>query len=192
MLHFGQGRPAEVRLGAFGAPDTRFPFILFVSQAETEAVLSEHLHTRGVCVERGVELTDLRQSASGVLCRLRHADGHEEEVTTRYVAGCDGAHSSVRKLAAVAFEGDAYLQDFLLGDVEVEGAIEPNALHSFAGGGIAMFFPLRTPASWRVIALAGGAAQSVRPDGYVGFRCAGRDLSQTRLHLKTALRGDVG
>src|SRR5512138_1310135 len=48
QLHFGGGRTAEVRLGDFGATDTRFPFILFVSQAETEALLGEHLASRGV------------------------------------------------------------------------------------------------------------------------------------------------
>src|SRR5688500_1073648 len=43
VLHFEGGRSAEVRLGGFAVGDTRFPFILFVSQAETEAILGAHL-----------------------------------------------------------------------------------------------------------------------------------------------------
>jgi hypothetical protein len=39
MIHFEGRRSAEVSLGGFAAADTRFPFILFVSQAETEALL---------------------------------------------------------------------------------------------------------------------------------------------------------
>jgi hypothetical protein len=60
----------------------------------------------------------------------------------------------VRKQAGIAFEGEAYLQDFMLGDVDANGPIEPDALHSFAAQGhVAMFFPLKEPAKWRVIAL---------------------------------------
>jgi len=43
VVHLDIGRGAEVRLGGVGRPDTRFPFVLFVSQTETEAVLGEHL-----------------------------------------------------------------------------------------------------------------------------------------------------
>src|SRR5215217_9176799 len=58
LLHLGQRRTAEARLGDLGVTDTRFPFILFVSQAETEAVLGDHLASIGVMIERGVELID--------------------------------------------------------------------------------------------------------------------------------------
>ena len=76
--------------------------------------------------------------------------------------GCDGAHSTVRKGAGIAFEGDAYLQDFLLGDVEADASADvslvPNTLHPSVGRhGIAIFFPLGKPATWRVIAMSGGA-----------------------------------
>jgi 2-polyprenyl-6-methoxyphenol hydroxylase-like FAD-dependent oxidoreductase len=157
MLHFEGGATADARLGDFGATDTRFPFILFVSQAETEALLSEYLAAAGVMVERGVELVDATQDSESVRCLLRRQDGGEEQVTARYLAGCDGAHSTVRKCAGIPFEGGAYLHDFLLGDVEVDGALEPDTLHSFPGRrGVAMFFPLGSPATWRVIAMAGG------------------------------------
>jgi 2-polyprenyl-6-methoxyphenol hydroxylase-like FAD-dependent oxidoreductase len=156
MLHLDKKRTAEVRLGDIRAPDTRFPFILFVSQAETEAVLGDHLASVGVKIERGVELVDATAGPAEVRCVLRHRDGREEQVRTRYLAGCDGAHSTVRKVAGISFEGDAYLQDFVLGDVEVDGPLERGTLHSFAiGRGVAMFFPLGSPATWRVIAMSG-------------------------------------
>jgi 2-polyprenyl-6-methoxyphenol hydroxylase-like FAD-dependent oxidoreductase len=43
LIHLDIRRAAEARLDDFGKTDTRFPFILFVSQAETEAVLGDHL-----------------------------------------------------------------------------------------------------------------------------------------------------
>jgi 2-polyprenyl-6-methoxyphenol hydroxylase-like FAD-dependent oxidoreductase len=155
MIHFDDRAVVEVPLGDVDAADTRFPFILFVSQTETEAVLIEHLRSKGVGIERGVELVGARPDQDGVACLLRHPDGRHEQVSTRYLVGCDGAHSTVRKLAAIPFEGDAYPQDFLLGDVEVDGPLAPDSIHAFPRGpGFAIFFPLGHPRSWRVIAMA--------------------------------------
>ena len=55
-LHLEGRAVAALTLGDIGAVDTRFPFILFVSQAETEDVLNEWLHRAGVVIERGTEL----------------------------------------------------------------------------------------------------------------------------------------
>jgi 2-polyprenyl-6-methoxyphenol hydroxylase-like FAD-dependent oxidoreductase len=160
QLHFGGGRTAEVRLGDFGATDTRFPFILFVSQAETEALLGAHLATRGVTIERGLELTRFVMDLDGVDVTLRDRAGVEQQVRTRFLVGCDGAHSAVRKLAGIPFEGDAYLQEFMLGDVEADAApgappLARDTVHSFPGRyGTAMFFPLGRPTTWRIIAMS--------------------------------------
>jgi hypothetical protein len=48
--------------------DTAYPFVLFVSQAETEAVLNEHLAERGIEVERGVELVAFTAGEQHVTC----------------------------------------------------------------------------------------------------------------------------
>ena len=56
VIHLGKGRVARVNIREAGVEDTRFPFILFISQAETERVLVEHLSGSGITVERGVEL----------------------------------------------------------------------------------------------------------------------------------------
>lgn len=155
MIHIDAQAPVEIRLGEVKAADTRFPFILFVSQAETEAVLLDYLRSAAVTIERGVELTTAQAGPQHVTCVLRHPDGRNEQLDAKYVLGCDGAHSTVRKLAGIPFEGDTYPQDFLLGDVEVDGPLERDAIHSFPrGGGIALFFPLGQPRSWRVIAMS--------------------------------------
>ena len=155
-----EDRVTKVQLGGFDATDTRYPFILFVSQAETEALLCDHLATAGVTVERGTELGGFRARAGGVDCVLRHQDGREERVHAKFLVGCDGAHSTVRKGARIPFKGGAYLEDFMLGDVEVDGPLERDTLHSFAGShGVAMFFPLGSPATWRIIAMRPGNGQ---------------------------------
>jgi 2-polyprenyl-6-methoxyphenol hydroxylase-like FAD-dependent oxidoreductase len=154
VLHFGARTVAEVQLGDIGATDTRFPFILFVSQAETEHLLSEHLVRSGITIERGVELTQFTVRPASVDSALRHQDGREELVCSRFLVGCDGAHSTVRRNAGFVFEGGSYPQEFVLGDVEADGPLEPGAINSFVGGGsVAMFFPLGKPTTWRVIAM---------------------------------------
>ena len=155
VLHLGARTVAEVRLGEFDSVDTRYPFILFVSQAETELLLNNHLGSAGMTVERGVELIEFAASESYVECRLRDANDREELVRTSYLVGCDGAHSAVRKGAGLSFAGGSYPQDFVLGDVEADGPLEPGAINSFPGrGGFAVFFPLGQPTTWRVIAMS--------------------------------------
>lgn len=51
---------------------------------------------------------------------LRSADGTEEEVRTRYLVGCDGAHSLVRKRLGLTFEGSAFPEEYMLADVQVD------------------------------------------------------------------------
>nr|WP_263974261.1 FAD-dependent monooxygenase [Streptomyces albicerus] len=122
-------RVVSVPLFDIGLADTSHPFLLFRSQAETEKVLSEHLTTQHVTIERGTERVRLEAKDSYVGCRLRGRDGAEETVEARYVVGCDGARSTVRDQAGIGFEGYAYPQTFLLADLEVDG-LEPGAVHT--------------------------------------------------------------
>jgi 2-polyprenyl-6-methoxyphenol hydroxylase-like FAD-dependent oxidoreductase len=136
-----------------GLGDTAYPHLLFLSQAETEDVLQHHLQTSGVTVERGVELVDLRTGADQVTCQLRHDDGRDETVAATYLVGCDGAHSTVRRAAGIAFEGSSYPQTFVLADVEADG-VAPGAAHVFLSrAGMLLFFPLGRPASWRLLVM---------------------------------------
>lgn len=122
------------------------------------------LTASGVTIERGVELADFVVKDDALEALLRFDDGREQSVSTAYLVGCDGAHSTVRKRAGIRFEGDAYLQDFMLGDVEADALpgtnLVPGTLHSFGGReGMAMFFPLGNPTTWRVIAMSGTTAR---------------------------------
>ena len=79
------------------------PYALMLPQSETERLLDEHLNALGVQVERSVELTQFAASPDQVVSTLRHADGHEEKLETRWLIGCDGAHSTVRHQLGMEF-----------------------------------------------------------------------------------------
>jgi 2-polyprenyl-6-methoxyphenol hydroxylase-like FAD-dependent oxidoreductase len=152
QLHAG-GRVVRIRLFGLGLDDTAYPFLLFVSQAETEQVLGDHLTGRGVPVERGVEVVGFHVDPDAVTSTLRHRDGRTEQVRARYLVGCDGARSTVRRDAGIPFKGGAYPQTFALADLEVDG-LDRDAAHAFLGQeGIMLFFPLGRPASWRMLAM---------------------------------------
>src|SRR3954462_8063746 len=68
------GRVARTALFDIGAEDTEYPFLLFLSQAETEAVLAAHLAGRGVDIRRGVRLEGFRDDGDRLLCTLRGGD----------------------------------------------------------------------------------------------------------------------
>jgi len=147
------GRTAELRLFDIGLEDTAYTFLLFLSQAETEAILDQHLTDNGVIVERGVELAGLDQDAHQVVCTLEHPDGGTEQIEARYVVGCDGAHSSVRRHAGIDFTGSAYPQTFVLADLAVDG-LDPGAAHVYLSrAGLLFFFPLGHPAPWRLLGM---------------------------------------
>ncbi|MFK8252014.1 FAD-dependent monooxygenase [Ancylobacter terrae] len=110
------------------APDLAdLPFSqLGVPQPETERVLAGRLAALGITVERGVTLTGLDQDAGGARVTLEGSGGGGP-TRFRYVVGCDGAHSAVRRLSGIAFEGETWPFDFMLGDVAIDWGAEPLA-----------------------------------------------------------------
>lgn len=93
----------------------RYPFILMVPQSGTEHVLTARAQRLGVRISRGAELTGLEQDAEGVRLTLAGGGG----LRARYVVGCDGAHSAVRRLLGVDFVGKQYQTHIMLADVQL-------------------------------------------------------------------------
>jgi 2-polyprenyl-6-methoxyphenol hydroxylase-like FAD-dependent oxidoreductase len=150
LVHGSGVRGVSLPLGDIALADTRFPYALVASQTETENVLEECLVGHGGRVEREVTLIGMEQQADGVTCTLRHRDGGEEQVVATYVVGCDGAHSSVRRMSGIPFEGASYPNNFVLADCAVEG-LGDDGLHLFlAGNGFALCVPMSRPAPWRI------------------------------------------
>jgi 2-polyprenyl-6-methoxyphenol hydroxylase-like FAD-dependent oxidoreductase len=88
-------------------------------QYEAERVLGESLAALGTHVTRGTEFVRFAQDDAGVTSTLQSADG-EHTVRSQYLVGCDGAHSAVRKGLGLSFEGGAFAEEYMLGDVELD------------------------------------------------------------------------
>lgn len=99
-------------------PSVPFEFVS-LPQYETERILTKYLGRLGTSIERGVELTSFNQDPEGVSVELV-GPGGEETVRAQFLVGCDGAHSATRKGLGVEFAGDAFPEEYMLGDVEVD------------------------------------------------------------------------
>jgi 2-polyprenyl-6-methoxyphenol hydroxylase-like FAD-dependent oxidoreductase len=104
--------------------ESRYPYALFIPQSQTEALLNGYMESLGVRAERSVELISLQQD-EGIQATIRRADGRTEEVSPRWLIGCDGAHSVVREKTGTPFLGGGVGLSFLLGDCEVDGPDVP-------------------------------------------------------------------
>lgn len=127
-IHVYGRHAASLNMGDFDFKDTAFSDTLLASQTDTEDLLETHLLQKLGPDHRGIErpatIRAIVADDDGVDVELMHGEDSErseetENVRCRYVVGCDGAHSSVRHAANIAFEGDTYLQSFLLCDAHI-------------------------------------------------------------------------
>lgn len=99
--------------------ETAFPRLLIVPQSRTEALLCETIREEtGAVVQFSSEVTRIRQSSSAVELTYRQGEA-EKTVQARFVAGCDGGRSTVRKAIGSSFDGLTYSAQAALADVEV-------------------------------------------------------------------------
>ena len=120
---------ARAVLGDMGADLSPFPFTLIFPQDEHERLLIDCLTQAGVEVERGMELLGFEEKADGVLARMKRPDGTLEVCEAAFVAGCDGAHSTVRETLKIGFPGGVYDHLFYVADVDARGAAMNGELH---------------------------------------------------------------
>ena len=94
---------SHVVFGEMGKDLSPFPYALIYPQDEHERLLIDRLAEAGVQVERQTELVTFEETAAGVRACLQRADGGTDTCEAAYLAGCDGARSTVREGLADRF-----------------------------------------------------------------------------------------
>jgi 2-polyprenyl-6-methoxyphenol hydroxylase-like FAD-dependent oxidoreductase len=152
-------RVARAVFGAMGTGISPFPYALIFPQDEHERVLIARLAGNGVKVERPVELIGFEDAGSHAVARLRHADGHEEQCETPYLAGCDGARSTVRETLGIGFPGGTYERMFYVADADAHGPAIDGQLHaSLDEAEFVIIFPLEGDGRARFVGVVRDAA----------------------------------
>jgi 2-polyprenyl-6-methoxyphenol hydroxylase-like FAD-dependent oxidoreductase len=115
------------------------PFLM-INQEHTEAVLRARLASYGRKVELGTQLVGFTQEAERVVAQVTHA-GQSEEIQARYLVGCDGGHSTVRRTAGFSFLGETWDEEhFIAANVSASG-LDTNFSYTWANmfaGGLTM------------------------------------------------------
>ncbi|MEU3776969.1 FAD-dependent monooxygenase [Streptomyces sp. NPDC032472] len=120
FLAEGPTVPSTAFVGAsrldLAAMRTKHPYVLGIPQTRVEELLAEWAVGLGARLARGRRLTGLRQDGDGVTVDVDGPDG-PSTVRCRWLVGCDGGRSTVRKAAGIGFPGTPARKFTLLGDV---------------------------------------------------------------------------
>ncbi|MFC4042915.1 rifampin monooxygenase [Dactylosporangium siamense] len=180
----GITRPQPDRL------DTAHAYVLSIPQTITSRLLTEHATEAGAEIRAGAELVAFNQTVEGQDSEGQDGDGVDVELAdgtvlrARYLVGCDGGRSTVRKLAGVGFPGEASTVDTLLGEMELTAPAEELAAVMAEVRRTQLRFgamPLGDGVFRVVVPAAGVAEDRVTPPSFEEFRqqlraTAGTDL----------------
>ncbi|MCO5971428.1 FAD-dependent monooxygenase [Actinoallomurus soli] len=172
--HFG-GLPIDYRVvegGSYGARGK--------PQSLTEGVLAGWAAEQGAVVRREHEVTGLASDDDGVAVDVVTPEGRER-LRARYVAGCDGARSAVRKLIGVDFPGSDPAIELWFADV-AGCDLRPRFSGERVPGGMVMVLPTGPGINRVILHERGGTRQG---DGAPDFgeiaaawnRLTGEDIS---------------
>ena len=99
---------------------TRHNYVLGLYQNHIERILAEWVNELAVTIHRGREVTGFAQDDTGVDVDL--SDG--QSLRARYLVGCDGGRSLIRKAAGIEFPGWEATTSNLIAEVEMTGEPE--------------------------------------------------------------------
>jgi 2-polyprenyl-6-methoxyphenol hydroxylase-like FAD-dependent oxidoreductase len=105
----GIAKPAPTYL------DTAHGYVLGIPQPAIDRILADHATEVGADIRRGNRVVAVHQDDDSVTVEL--SDG--TTLHARYLVGCDGGRSTVRKQIDVGFPGEPSTADTLIGEMEV-------------------------------------------------------------------------
>ena len=153
---------ARAIFGEMGLGLSPFPYAEIFPQDEHERLLIGRLAEAGVEVERQTELVAFEDRVDRVRAELQRVDGARETCDAAYIAGCDGAHSTVREALKIGFPGGTYSHLFYVADVDGSGAAMNGELHvALDTADFLALFPLKDEGRARLI---GTVREGVEPN----------------------------
>ena len=154
----GGERLVHIDFGRLGDMHTPYPFGLIFPQDEHERFLIARLKELNVEIERETELLDFQ--------------AHDDRVTVRtnrwssdavFVAGCDGARSTVREKLGIGFAGGTYEHMFYVADADASGPFVNRELNvSIDTSDFLAVFPLKAEGRVRLIGTIRANAEAAK------------------------------
>jgi 2-polyprenyl-6-methoxyphenol hydroxylase-like FAD-dependent oxidoreductase len=182
ILERGRRRPAGAYFAAIDKPApeglySAYAYLLGIPQPVIVDLLEAHALELGAQVRHGCAVAGLAQDDEGVTVEL--ADG--ERLRTRYLVGCDGARSTVRKLLGVGFPGEPSRSETLMGEMAVGMPREEIAAKVAEIAETDRRFSLRPAGAgvYRVIVPGAGVSDRAQPPTLEDFRQQLRTVAGT-------------
>jgi 2-polyprenyl-6-methoxyphenol hydroxylase-like FAD-dependent oxidoreductase len=129
----------------------KYPFMLVQSQADTEEILSDILHKRGISVQRGIELTSINNSYGKIIIEAKSNNETLGSITSDFLLAADGANSTIRKHFSLSFDGDTLVDQWFVYDLEIETQYHNEEAHIFMYDLGALFMVHIKNNVWRII-----------------------------------------
>lgn len=119
-----------------------FNYILALPQWKTETILEEWVQEldENVLV-RGAEVNQINQTEDSVEIFFDQ-NGSQNSLKSRFLIGCDGKNSIVRRSLDIKFVGEAYPDCYIMGDFEDNTKFGSDAAVYLHGEGLIESFPL--------------------------------------------------
>jgi 2-polyprenyl-6-methoxyphenol hydroxylase-like FAD-dependent oxidoreductase len=182
VLEHGRRRPAGGFFAAIAKPapeglDSAHAYLLGIQHPVIVHLLEEHAVELGAQVRRGCAVADFEQDDEGVTVVL--AGG--ERLRSRYLVGCDGGRSTVRKLLGVGFPGEPSRTETLMGEMKVGVPQEEIAARATEIGDIHKPFWLRPfgEGVYQVVVPAAGVSDRAEPPTLEDFKHQLRTIAGT-------------
>ncbi|MEU7800142.1 FAD-dependent monooxygenase [Micromonospora arborensis] len=149
-MYYKEGPRTVLRLQVGRAAAAMPKQTLLVSQAEVEGTLRRRFSALGGKIEWGTRLVDARQTPDRVTARAHMADGTEQCLEADWLIGCDGAHSTVRKIAGIGFPGRELIERLLMVDVQAQWPYDKNGSTTWMDTGRMLSVTALPDDVWRV------------------------------------------
>lgn len=105
---------------------------LSISQPILEKILIESLTSKKCIIDFGRKLTNFKQHNDSVSVKIENTFTSEIETReVKYLIGCDGSKSTVRKIADLTFEGETTLEWSFTFDAMTNGDLNHNEMHMY-------------------------------------------------------------
>ena len=142
----------EIELANIGEGMSPYPFLLIVEQGKHEKLLYDHIKSHGKDVRWQTELENFSQNEACVRANVKTAGGETETIEAKFLVGCDGAKSFVRRALGLTFEGSTFERLFYVADVEIDWQFGHDALQlCLAQNTITAFFPMPGERHYRIV-----------------------------------------
>jgi len=142
----------EMNLGNFGKDLSQYPFMLMFEQSRNEELLYQFVRSHGHDVSWNTELEHFSQDTTGVTAQVKLPSGESQTIRGKFLVGCDGASSPVRKELGLTFAGSTFERLFYVADARVDWDFPHDALHvCLAKDVFVAFFPMPGEDRYRVV-----------------------------------------